>query len=1132
MSQLIVSAAGAAVGFAIGGPTGAMWGWMAGNAVGMAFAPDQNISGPRLEDLTVSSSAYGSPIPYLQGTMRMSGQLIWASEKREIATTTEQGGKGGGGVSQTTYTYEVDLHFLLTEVEIYDVTRIWANGKLIYNKSDSASGGSVDASDNTNAWRRMTVYTGSADQMPDPDGHPNAPAYRGRGSIFFKSYGLGMSGALPNLTFEVCTSGTASGSVWLTSSFGVRGISASNGGSLAYLTPDDPATETVEEPVTYFEFAAVYHPVNDSFWVAAYTESPPDENGHRTVIEFSVFEKHRVTGATLSRISLGLQDTYNVPGWMCISPDCSKVYYLIVDHPYVFEIDTVAKTASPAFFMIPQGDSYTFFWKMYLNHAGTRLVVPVQYIDPFDNNITRLYVFDTATHALLADVLITVDSVDDAAQGRFSADDHWLFFGVESLWRIDMSSFTYTVTEAWVGDLNTFNEASDLLFTPDGTKAYLGMQYDNRILEFDVTNVQTPQPDLTLTYVTQYTCPVEAAYMQFMSWDTNNEFIYIVDSDRGNVFRWNPTTNIWNTLRGDGSACIASNPIALSVGLTSATAPSLRQVVEDLCMRAGLSPDQYDASDLDSRGKVVNGMMSGQVTSVRALLEQLATAYFFDCHLGDKLYFRHRGQSVVTTVPYTDMSASDTRDGDHDPMPLTQVDELEIPAKLAVTYICPQRDYQTDTQYADRLVRTQDNTTTLQLPLSFSPNEAKAIADTLLLNKVLSSLQVTFSLPRKYYAYEPNDVLRLLDRDGSSFDMRMVSRKETDGILTFTGVKEDASVLVQSGEVATVTDGSQVTVLPPAKTELRVLSALPTVLDPFADRIGVYVAVGSDATDWTGCTVYVDNGSAPSVVGQFSARAVMGKSLTALADWTGGSVMDQRSTVDVELTAADTLSSVTREALLKDPTLNLAVLRYEVIQFQTAELIGLKTYRLRNLLRYRNGSEFAIDNPAFSGSEFTLLQTNGGTQFLPQSLSSLGTLQNWVAVSADQKYTDGTRASFSNYGLYLRPLPPVHLHKEVAQTDGAITIQWLRRTRVETRFVGPLVPSAPLAENAETYEVEIYADLTYLTVKRTLTVTTNSVLYTAAQQIADFGALQTVLYVKVYQVSATVGRGWSAQAKI
>lgn len=1130
MSQLIISAAGAAVGFAVGGPTGAMWGWMAGNAVGMAFAPDQNISGPRLEDLTVSSSAYGAPIPYLQGTMRMSGQLIWASEKREIATTTEQGGKGGGGVSQTTYTYEVDLHFLLTDVEIYDVTRIWANGKLIYNKSNAAEGSSVDASDNTNAWTRMTVYTGAADQMPDPDGHPNAPAYRGRGSIFFKNYGLGMSGALPNLTFEVCTQGITTGSVWTTSSFGLRGVSGSNGGTVGFLSADDPATPEIEEATTYFEYAAVYNPLTDSFWVAAYSESQPDENNNRQVIEFSVFEKSRKTGATLSRISLGLQPTFNVPAWMVISPDYSKVYYLIVDHPYIFEIDTAAKTATEAF-TIPFPDASTnFFWRLYLNHAGTRLVMPMQFIDPFGNDVTRLYIYDTATRVKIADVLVTSDTSQDAGGGTFSADDNFLFFCTESLWRIDM--YSYAVVEAWQGDFTVFDEAGDLVFSPDNSKAYLGMQYDNRVLEFDVTTVTTYPSSVTLTFVEEYTCPVTASYMQLMAYDVDNEHIYIIDSDRGHSYRWNPTTNVWNALRQDETSCITSQPIPLIFGLSTATSPTLRQVVENLCARAGLTPEQYDASNLDSRSKIVNGMMSGQVTSVRVLLEQLATAYFFDCHLSDKLYFRHRGQDAVVTVPYTDMSASDKREGDHDPMPLTQVDELEIPAKLAVTYICPQRDYQTDTQYADRLVRTQDNTTTLQLPLSFSPNEAKEIADTLLLNKVLSALQVTISLSRKYYAFEPNDVLRLVDRDGSSYDMRMLSRKETDGILTFTAVKEDASVLVQSGEVAAVTDGSQVTVLPPAKTQMRVLTTLPTVLDPFADRIGVYVAVGSDATDWTGCTVYADNGSAPSIVGQYSIRAIMGKSLNTLADWTNGSVMDQSSTVDVLLTAADSLSSVTREALLKDPTLNLAVLGYEVFQFQTAELMAPKTYRLRNLLRYRNGSEFAMNYVAFTGSEFTLLQTNGGTQFLPQTLSALGTQQNWVAVSADQKYSDGTLVSFNNYGLYLRPIAPVHLHKEISQTDGAITIEWLRCTRVETRFVGPLVPSAPLAENAEVYEVEIYADLTYASIKRTVTASTNAVLYTSAQQISDFGALQTVLYVKVYQLSVTVGRGWPAQAKI
>jgi hypothetical protein len=47
-------------------------------------------------------------------------------------------------------------------------------------------------------------------------------------------------------------------------------------------------------------------------------------------------------------------------------------------------------------------------------------------------------------------------------------------------------------------------------------------------------------------------------------------------------------------------------------------------------------------------------------------------------------------------------------------------------------------------------------------------------------------------------------------------------------------------------------------------------------------------------------------------------------------------------------------------------------------------------------------------------------------------------------------------------------------------------------------------------------------------VKRTLTSSTTSVLYTAAQQTADWGALlgpgQT-LAIRIYQLSALVGRG-------
>ncbi len=214
MAQLIIAAAGAAIGGAlvpgvIGlGITGASAGWTIGSLIGSAFAPAQKSQGPRLNDLSVSSSAYGTPIPYVQGSPRIAGQIVWASTKREIATTTRQGGKGGGKQKVTTYTYEVDLLILLTDNVISGISRIWSNGKLVWNKSATADAGTIAASDATAAWTRIAIYGGGTSQLPDPTyeaavGTANAPAYRGRGSVFIQGLQLGTAGQIPNLTFEI-----------------------------------------------------------------------------------------------------------------------------------------------------------------------------------------------------------------------------------------------------------------------------------------------------------------------------------------------------------------------------------------------------------------------------------------------------------------------------------------------------------------------------------------------------------------------------------------------------------------------------------------------------------------------------------------------------------------------------------------------------------------------------------------------------------------------------------------------------------------------------------------------------------------------------------------------------------------
>ena len=65
----------------------------------------------------------------------------------------------------------------------------------------------------------------------------------------------------------------------------------------------------------------------------------------------------------------------------------------------------------------------------------------------------------------------------------------------------------------------------------------------------------------------------------------------------------------------------------------------------------------------------------------------------------------------------------------------------------------------------------------------------------------------------------------------------------------------------------------------------------------------------------------------------------------------------------------------------------------------------------------------------------------------------------------------------------------------------------------------------PLAEDSEAYEVEIRDGIT---IKRTLTTSTTSALYTAAQQLADCGALLSPgssLDIRIYQLSALIGRG-------
>lgn len=191
MATLVLSVAGAVV----AGPVGAMVGAVVGQQIdqNILFAPKPR-QGPRLGDLSVQTSSYGSQIPKIFGTMRAAGTVIWATDLVEHKSTS--GGKGQPRVTQ--YSYSASFAVALSARRIGAIGRIWADGKLL-------RGAAGDFKSRTT----FRLHAGGEDQLADPliaaaEGAAQAPAYRGMAYAVFEDMALEDFGnRIPSLTFEI-----------------------------------------------------------------------------------------------------------------------------------------------------------------------------------------------------------------------------------------------------------------------------------------------------------------------------------------------------------------------------------------------------------------------------------------------------------------------------------------------------------------------------------------------------------------------------------------------------------------------------------------------------------------------------------------------------------------------------------------------------------------------------------------------------------------------------------------------------------------------------------------------------------------------------------------------------------------
>lgn len=545
---------------------------------------------------------------------------------------------------------------------------------------------------------------------------------------------------------------------------------------------------------------------------------------------------------------------------------------------------------------------------------------------------------------------------------------------------------------------------------------------------------------------------------------------------------------------------------------------SLAALVRHLCLRAGLAEDLIDVSGLWG---AVEGYVIGALESPRASISTLARHFGFDAiETEGVIRFVMRGRASITTLAIDDLVA--TREGEA--FELTRGQETELPQALKWQVARADEDYDAALVEARRITVDTTRIASESFPMAIPPEEAERRCRRALMEAWIGRESATFRLPPSRLALDPADVIRL-SHDGREVEFRLVSIADAEA-RGIEAVRQDrAAYDLPPGNPRPANLASPVVFGTPEVVMLD----LPQISE---DQPAHRPLIAAHASPWPGEIAVFRSASLDgfNLLTTFGSRARIG---TLAFDFFPGptSRFDLGNQLVVDLQSG-TLESVTDVALFGGANalaIEAAAGQWEIVQAGAAELIAPGRYRLTRLLRGQRGTEHAMGNPAPAGARVVVLDATLAS--LPIAEADLGLPWNWRVGPAARAVSDSSYAApgFSPTGRGLIPFAPVHVEQpwRTARSPGDLTIRWTRRSRALVADAWEQV-EVPLAEDLASYDIQI---LDGASVKRTLTSSTNSVLYAAAQQTADWGAPlepgQT-LAIRIFQLSNRLGRGTPA----
>lgn len=1083
--QIAGAVVGGVIGFFVGGgPAGAIYGFQLGLLAGSVLFPTQlpGVQGPRLGDGQQTVSQVGQPIPAIFGRQCVGGNIIWASPIREVATTETAGGKGGPEQSQTTYSYFRSFAILLATREpdegpIAGIRRIWANGKIIYDKSlpdgvtlaDITNGTAdpdvIDQFVNQQAVTsdlasRMTLYLGSEDQMPDPviesfEGVGNVPGMRGYVYAVFDDVPLRPEDGnrVPaSWKFELYENGTT------------------DGAELGYYAQEVlyPWLDTLGNPCdgrnnyTYSGFA---DGTTLAQVLASFDAAKPNGPSHFVL-----------THGDPSQTECALQapGDPNVVAFLNQGDAHTTLHINRYEPDRVFLLDEIAGlncgTAPRGIFFYTGGH-----WGH--GNADVMFMTEEQQCSGMNTDL-----FDSCLGCgNPPDIYFTEDNLVEAhrlpAAPPNPCDEG---VSIPGLGAFCASGGVLYPSTAWVlDDTQNYHVLQQFVPGDDDTRYPLG-------------------PALPVGHAQDTEDYWTAAYLEAVGrGDKQPGEVYGVDYPETQDHGYK---------------------LAMDLEASDTELVSLASIVRRICNRASqrMGSFEFDVSDLED--KFVTGYQISRQMTARGAIEPLRSVGFFDVvESGIQLKFPTRGKAAVATLIDDDLGAHLYDEERPSLITTRKAQELELPRQIRVHYQNPQRDFDPGEELSPaRFDTAAESVLDMDLAVAIDPDQAAKVAEVIYRDTWASRWVHEIQLDISQAKIESADCV-IVPLDG--FNQRVRVTALTDklpNLRTLSLLRDDDGSYVSTAVgVTSQRPSNSILLYGPVGLELMDLPPLVLTHNDAGIYAASYPLLSGGAFRGAVISRSVDNGASYSIVGAVSTASPVGHVVTPLGDGPT-TVFDEDGELRVEMEYG-TLESRSEADVLDGA--NAAAVgingRWEIVQFKTATLIAGKIYALTGLLRGRRGTEYNVGT-GMAEDRFVMLDN---VARLPMDVTEVGASRLYKAqpIASPQQ---GNAIELTGRGITRKPFSPVQIEGE-RDVDGNLTITWVRRDRLsddtapETEIV--------MSEDVLDFEVDILdADGER---RRTISVSDPTAVYSDQMQIDDFGSLQAEVSVNIYQMSVQVGRG-------